>query len=159
MGEDFGSQTDPSQFDAANLDDLREEEVEEGDEEYEDDNGSEIRLHIPRQLVWGCVGVLSAACIIGSIVAFAYGSGGVGGEVPINLSPCLVPIRATLTAAGASQAVGWRLEAAARPGIFDSDVLPLLLEAERLLEPMRDNAAVVPALQALTDVIALGNCP
>ena len=146
----------PDQFEADHFDDLPEDwDSEEGEDEYAEANDSEVRLHVPRPLVWGLASVLAVVCIIGSLVTFASGSWSPGGDQPVNLGPCLNPIRAALTAAGAPQTAVQRLTAAAQPDIFDSDALPLLLDARRLLEPMQDNPMVASALQVLAGMTTI----
>jgi hypothetical protein len=149
------AEVEPDLLEADSFDDLSDDwDAAEDDKEYVEANNSEVRIHVPRPLVWALASVLSAACIITSLVTFAYGSWSPGGDQPTNLSSCLNPLRATLTAAGVPQAAVQHLTVAAQPGIFDSDALPELVAARKLLEPLADRPEVAAALQVLNGITA-----
>jgi hypothetical protein len=113
------------------------------------------RVHVSRPLVW-------AVLILFSVMIVVMGLWGLGhstltyGESPVDSATTerLAQIQTQLREANAPEAALRRLAIASQPGVNIGDALEALVDADKALEPMSQNAMIALARQELRVVLS-----
>jgi hypothetical protein len=140
--------------------DLENESEEEADVE-EESYWEPRHIHVPRSVVWAIIALLSLGIIALAVWGWIHSTWWYGSQITVDAptTAYLARIRAGLAAAGAPEAALRRMAVATRPDANVDDTLDALEDVDRALEPMRDNATIVPIRgelrSALHDLIEL----
>ena len=129
------------------------EEYGDAEEEFEEEPDTELRLHVPRVLIWVGLAVSSLMCTLMVLVGYGQGSWNYGDDTRIDLSGCLPALSHALAETDAPAAAQYRLKAAAHPGIWNYEAYTLLREAQHLLEPHADEIKIATVLNRLKSML------
>ncbi len=149
-----------SEDDYLENDDLDDDELEYDDEEDEyaeqgeGDNFEAPRVPLPKSLVWGLLVLLGLAAVVLIVWGVAhstltYSTTTVGPDTRARLSR----LRDELAAAGAPAAALRQVERAAQPGVYTDEAIEALLDADKALGALGDDASIAPLRQELRTIL------
>ena len=141
----------PQDTPETDLEDQWEEEADVEEESYWEPR----HIHIPRRLVWGIIILLILAMVILAVWGWTHSSWWYGSQITVDegTRAHLIQMRDKLAAAGAPDIALHRMVVATRAGANVDDAIDALEDVDRMLEPMRDDAAIVLIRKQLQGVV------
>jgi len=132
-----------------------ENESEEGADVEEENYWEPRHIRVPRRLVWSIIILLALVMAVLAVWGWIHSTWWYGSQITVDAGTreYLVQIRAKLAAAGAPDVALRRMAVATRPGASLDDAIDALEDVDRALEPMRDNATIVPIRGELHNVL------
>ena len=132
-----------------------ENESEEGADVEEESYWEPRHIHVPRRLVWSIIILLVLVMAVLAVWGWIHSTWWYGSQITVDASTraYLVQIRTKLAAAGAPDVALRRMAIATQPGANVDDAIDALEDVDNALEPMKDNATIVPIRGELRNVL------
>jgi len=134
--------------------DLENESEEEADIE-EESYWEPRHIRVPRRLVWGIIILLVLVMVVLAVWGWIHSTWWYGSQITVDAptTAYLARIRAELAVAGAPDGALRRMAIATQPSANVDDTIAALEDVDNALEPMRDNATIVPIRGELRSVL------
>jgi hypothetical protein len=132
-----------------------EDELEEADVE-EESYWEPRHIHVPRRLVWAIIILLVLIMAALAVWGWIHSTWWYGSQIPVDAGTrqYLIEMRTQLAAAGAPDLALRQMAIATRPGANVDDAIGALEDADRALEPLKDDATIAQIRGQLRGVLS-----